>query len=522
MKACQNIDASTNAWNSGAPCGGMYENTFTYDANGNIATQLRKDASGTFIDEMNYKYAEDANKKVQNRLYHVNDNTAHSANAADDIDDQGTFTPALADINTTNNYGYDPIGNLIRDDDEEIGEIVWSVSGKIKEIKRANGSTKQKLTFDYDATGNRIAKHVYNGNVVQKSEYYVRDAQGNTMSIYKRENINSTASLAQTERNIYGSSMMATDKNSVELIGAPPIDLSVYKSVLGYKQFSCSNHLGNVLAVVSDKKKPHSTNGTDVDYFTADIQSASDYYPFGAPMAGRTFSSAEYRYGFNGKEKDDEVSGNGNEYDFGARVLDVRLGKWFSVDPYFIKYPNISTYAFAANSPILLLDKGGNTVVDANGNVVDVTFNKDGTLGFTGPGELSSKDKAHLQNMASTDIGRLLIDQMILSKKLIHPTLVEKFALIDAKTAKGFKSYKKQFKLAFREGLLKKSELVQGNYFVLEGLTSEKVLPNGKTIIESATFLGSQLFALNKEAAVENAKKFDLQIYKEVLGEDGR
>jgi hypothetical protein len=36
----------------------------------------------------------------------------------------------------------------------------------------------------------------------------------------------------------------------------------------------------------------------------ADITSASDYYPFGSPLDGRTFSSDKYRFGFNGQEKD--------------------------------------------------------------------------------------------------------------------------------------------------------------------------------------------------------------------------
>jgi hypothetical protein len=35
----------------------------------------------------------------------------------------------------------------------------------------------------------------------------------------------------------------------------------------------------------------------------------------------------DYRYGFNGMEKDDEVkNGKGNSYDFGARMYDSRLG----------------------------------------------------------------------------------------------------------------------------------------------------------------------------------------------------
>jgi RHS repeat-associated protein len=46
-------------------------------------------------------------------------------------------------------------------------------------------------------------------------------------------------------------------------------------------------------------------------------------------------------FGFNGKEKDDEVVGAGNSYDFDARMYNPRLGRWMSVDPSASKYPGI-------------------------------------------------------------------------------------------------------------------------------------------------------------------------------------
>ena len=47
------------------------------------------------------------------------------------------------------------------------------------------------------------------------------------------------------------------------------------------------------------------SNGT-VAYYEADVHFASDYFPFGMVMPGRSFSSPEYRFGFNGMEKDGE------------------------------------------------------------------------------------------------------------------------------------------------------------------------------------------------------------------------
>jgi RHS repeat-associated protein len=85
-----------------------------------------------------------------------------------------------------------------------------------------------------------------------------------------------------------------------------------------------------------------------------------NYYPFGAPMPGRTYIGASgYRYGMSGQEKDDEIDGSGNSIDFGDREYDPRLGRWFSVDKLFAKYPWQSPYSFVGNSPILNKENGG-------------------------------------------------------------------------------------------------------------------------------------------------------------------
>ncbi|HUM47427.1 MAG TPA: hypothetical protein PLD84_10885, partial [Chitinophagales bacterium] len=50
-----------------------------------------------------------------------------------------------------------------------------------------------------------------------------------------------------------------------------------------------------------------------------------DYYPFGMLMPERNYSSDNYRFGFNGKENDNEAKGSGNSVEFGARIYDPRL-----------------------------------------------------------------------------------------------------------------------------------------------------------------------------------------------------
>jgi RHS repeat-associated protein len=108
-------------------------------------------------------------------------------------------------------------------------------------------------------------------------------------------------------------------------------------------------------------------------------------------MPSRSFSASSYKYGFNGKEKDDEVKGGGNSVDFGARIYDSRLGRWLSIDPMSKKYSSYSPYAFAKNNPITNKDYDGKDIVPSYNLHMDVnerlgipnTPQRDSDLGVT-------------------------------------------------------------------------------------------------------------------------------------------
>lgn len=74
-------------------------------------------------------------------------------------------------------------------------------------------------------------------------------------------------------------------------------------------------------------------------------------------VPNRHSSTDTYRYGFNSMERDDELKGKGNSYNFGARILDPRTGRFFSKDP--ILQPSESPYSFSANNPIIYVDVEG-------------------------------------------------------------------------------------------------------------------------------------------------------------------
>jgi hypothetical protein len=87
---------------------------------------------------------------------------------------------------------------------------------------------------------------------------------------------------------------------------------------IGHKRYELANHLGNVMATITDRRlqQPDAPD-TSVAYFKPDVANAQEYYAFGSLMPGRSYTvSANYRYGFNGKENDNEVKGLGDQQDF--------------------------------------------------------------------------------------------------------------------------------------------------------------------------------------------------------------
>jgi len=360
-----NINTTTNQWQSGAGTNPTaYATDYTYDAMGNILTQKRNGGgtSATALDELTYNYHTTTDGLVSNRLYQVND-VVSAGNYTDDIDDQGTFNNTHSTIETANNYGYDELGNLVRDAQEEIASIEWTVYGKMKKITRNSSSSKADLEFGYDASGNRLWKKVTpkGSGAVISTYYYLRDAQGNEMCRYvKYTNTTSQLMYVAQEHSIYGSSRVGVDNRKDTLyLGAVYTNtwggVGTSRRELGLKSFELANHLGNVLVTVSDKPI-YEVSSTTI-FFNPEITSSSDYYPFGAPIQGRSFSSTEYRFGFNTQEKTDEIAGPGNHNTATFWEYDTRLGRRWNTDP--VTKPWESLYATNNNNSIVFTDPLG-------------------------------------------------------------------------------------------------------------------------------------------------------------------
>jgi RHS repeat-associated protein len=343
-----------------------YDEAFSYDPNGNLWTLERRDETGAVKDDFAYSYYGGTNRLYQvqplmNNL-EVNSGAVHTDNVVyQNITLQGTAhveaasnveLKAIEDVtlgsafNAASNstfyarkvpngatYEYDAIGNLILDNEKGV-EISWMPQGKVRKVDVHAGTSI--TTFRYDAMGNRVEKKVVKGDTTTITRY-LRDASGNVMTVY-----NDTTMIEQP---IYGSSRVGL------YIGGSQEG----KSILGLRRYELNNHLGNVLSVISDKVYMH------LDTIAANVLSTADYYPFGLTMTGRTWSdsTANHRYGFNGKEKDADSEWGDTEYDYGFRIYNPSIARFLSVDPLTGSYPWYTPYQFAGNTPIQATDLDG-------------------------------------------------------------------------------------------------------------------------------------------------------------------
>jgi len=80
-------------------------------------------------------------------------------------------------------------------------------------------------------------------------------------------------------------------------------------------------------------------------------------------MSERTYTSAAgYRFGYQGSESDQEIHNGNDVYNTEYRLLDVRLGRWFSADPLEAEQPYQSPYCSMDNNPVYHTDVTGEEI----------------------------------------------------------------------------------------------------------------------------------------------------------------
>ncbi len=283
-----------------------------------------------------------------------------------DIDvaaNNATYDTTSATVNNGyNNYQYDPLGNLIKDTREKITNISWTVAGKVKSVTHVTGQNQKNLLFRYGADGQRVSKDVLtdNGTLIERT-YYIRDAQGNVMTTYKYE---PAGTFSVLERNLYGSDHLGVVVGGKSMYGMHDL-MAKYPPATpaaGSYRYGLKDHLGNVTVVITgDRFGVDDDNNGSVDYSVPKIVEQHGYEPFGSLLPGRNVSfGANYRFGFQEQEKDDEAYGcAGTALSFEYRVHDSRIGRFLTLDPLASKYPWNSPYSFSENRVIDAIELEG-------------------------------------------------------------------------------------------------------------------------------------------------------------------
>ncbi|MFV0191016.1 RHS repeat-associated core domain-containing protein [Empedobacter falsenii] len=280
--------------------GDVYNEYANYDKNGNILNMYRsgnQDLSSNmiWIDDLTYSYKLNSNKLLA-------------------VTDASTLKDGFNDGNKTgDDYTYDTNGNLTVDKNKGITKISYNFLNLPTEVL---WNASKKINYTYDASGVKLRKVVTDGTTVTTTDYLGGfQYQNNVLQFFP------------------------TTEGYVNVTNG-----TAFNYVYNY-----TDHLGNVR--LSYQKE---ANGS------LKVLEENNYYPFGLKHSGynnTNLANANYKYKYNGKELQDELSLN--LYDYGARNYDPAIGRWFNIDPLAVRYVDNSPYNYTLNNPVYFIDPDG-------------------------------------------------------------------------------------------------------------------------------------------------------------------
>ena len=127
------------------------------------------------------------------------------------------------------------------------------------------------------------------------------------------------------------------------------------------------------------------------------------------PMPNRSTINNQYRYAYQGQEKDPET---GKEA-FELRLWDSRIGRWLTTDPYGQHY---SPYLGMGNNPINRIDPDGGQCRDIKGNLIDCGAHKE----FN-----NSLDIAVLNDLGDIISVGFELDEIVLTANKLHENQIQ-------------------------------------------------------------------------------------------------
>ncbi|MDE7472273.1 MAG: hypothetical protein K2M68_01680 [Muribaculaceae bacterium] len=165
---------------------------------------------------------------------------------------------------------------------------------------------------------------------------------------------------------------------------------------------------------------------------SGNVEQATDYYPYGMPMATSTGAEVN-RYKYSGKEL--ETRNGLNFYDFDARLQFHAINLMNQPDVKASDYPWLNPYLYCAANPINITDPTGQVlqIVDWNNDVYTITIEDNALSLYNAKNERVSPDaiqnsylseiiNENLNELINTDIGMKLVSDIISSEEVITLT----------------------------------------------------------------------------------------------------
>jgi len=324
-----------------------YNEHIRYDKNGNITKLLRygdldSDLEYITIDDLEYFYDQG------NKLKKVTDKSNHPAGFNDEADNE-------------NEYGYNDFGNIIRDDNKKMW--VYYNHLNLPDIVLREGATKMIL-YTYNALGEKLNREVKETNPKKTT---TTDYQG----IFHYQN-KKLQFLATAQGYVDKKEGIPTDLDPLPhpIVEIPFSENSENKPSLSFFNYvyNYTDHLGNIRLSYTESNRPtfnsvrvleenhyypfglkHQKYGSvSKDFVVLNEEDGSGYYVGIEPVTSQK-QQKKYQYKFQGQELQTEFGLD--FYDFGARIYEPTLGRWYSIDPLAEQSRRWSPYNFAYNNP---------------------------------------------------------------------------------------------------------------------------------------------------------------------------
>ncbi|MDN5217517.1 fibronectin type III domain-containing protein [Fulvivirgaceae bacterium BMA12] len=173
----------------------------------------------------------------------------------------------------------------------------------------------------------------------------------------------------------------------------------------GYIYIYLSNESGQIVETFFDDLK--------ITHTKSPIISADDYYPFGLAINQNSYqreSAVGQRYKYNGKELQPELGLNWHDY--GARMYQADLGRFFNIDRFAEDYYDMTPYHYTLNNPIIFVDVNGDSTIVSQALETLRTAPADIIDGFKGLGAAFVSDIAKPIGKFLTPIGEA-IDKIV-------------------------------------------------------------------------------------------------------------